>query len=77
MFGLLALFGDIGCTLGPCLSGFVSDAAEERDLVLQGEGLRVGLGSSVIFPLVLLVCLFAFLKRTSRGNFNRKNAENG
>lgn len=72
MFGLLALFGDIGCTLGPCLSGFVSDAAEERDLVLQGEGLRVGLGSSVIFPLVLLVCLFAFLKRTSSGNFNRK-----
>ena len=77
MFGLLALFGDIGCTLGPCLSGFVSDAAEEKNLVSQGAGLRAGLGSSVIFPLVLLVCLFAFLKRTSRGKLDRKTVKNG
>lgn len=74
MFGILALFGDVGCTLGPCLSGIVSDFTEKNSVVAAGDGLRVGLGSSVVFPLLLLVCLIVFLKRTSVGVKPRKRA---
>ena len=47
MFSLLALGGDLGCSLGPTLVGFVSG--------IQGENLKVGILVSVIFPLLLLI----------------------
>lgn len=43
MFGLLALAGDVGCTVGPTLSGAVS------------SDIRTGLLVSTVFPVVLLV----------------------
>ncbi len=66
MFGLLALFGDVGCALGPCLSGIVSDFTESTGLAEVGGGLKIGLGTSAVFPLLMLVCLFAFVKKTSK-----------
>lgn len=63
MFGILALFGDIGCAAGPCLSGLVSDFSEENGLIAEGDGLRAGIGSSAVFPLLLLVCLFVLIRR--------------
>ena len=74
MFGLLALFGDIGCAVGPCLSGFVSDLSEDFELLPQGEGLRAGIGASAIFPLLLTALLFVFLKRTSRISRTSRNS---
>lgn len=50
MFALLALGGDLGCSSGPTLTGFVSSIA--------GGNLRAGILSAVIFPALLLVGLF-------------------
>lgn len=49
MFALLALGGDIGCSGGPTLVGFVSEAL--------GDDLRRGILAGVIFPAALLICL--------------------
>lgn len=47
MFALLALGGDIGCSGGPTLVGFVSE--------LAGDNLKKGILAGVIFPVLLLV----------------------
>ena len=50
MFALLALGGDLGCSGGPTVVGFVSDIA--------GGNLKMGILASVLFPLILSICLF-------------------
>lgn len=47
MFALLALGGDLGCSTGPTLVGFVSS--------VFGNDLKNGILCSVIFPILLLV----------------------
>ncbi len=47
MFALLALGGDIGCSGGPTLVGFVSG--------LAGDNLKKGILAGVIFPVLLLL----------------------
>ena len=47
MFALLALFGDVGCSIGPTLVGFISGFAS--------NGLRTGLLVALLFPLLLLL----------------------
>lgn len=47
MFALLALAGDLGCSLGPTVVGFVSAAF--------GDVLKVGLAAAIGFPLLILV----------------------
>ena len=47
MFALLALGGDIGCSGGPTLVGFVSE--------LAGDNLKKGILAGVIFPMLLLL----------------------
>ena len=54
MFALLALAGDLGCSAGPSLLGFVSDAA-------QGN-LKAGLLAAIGFPILLLLGLLACKK---------------
>lgn len=54
MFALLALSGDLGCSTGPSLVGFVSDAA-------QGN-LKAGLLAAIGFPILLLLGLLACKK---------------
>ncbi len=56
MFALLALGGDLGCSVGPGLVGVVSD--------LAGGSLKAGLLSAVIFPLLLLAGLAALRAAT-------------
>lgn len=51
MYALLALSGDIGCSVGPTLVGFVSGAF--------GDNLKAGILAACIFPIVVLICLFA------------------
>ena len=57
LFAFLALSGDLGCSSGPTLVGFVAGAF--------GDDLQAGLLSAVIFPLIMII--FAkLLKRTAK-----------
>lgn len=47
MFALLALGGDLGCSAGPSLVGFVSSMAKDN--------LKVGILVATIFPIILLL----------------------
>lgn len=58
LFAFLALFGDLGCSVGPWLTGVVSDAVSVSN---SDMALRIGLAAGTIFPLTLFVTLF-FLK---------------
>lgn len=49
MFALLAFFGDVGCIIGPGLTGLVSDAA--------GSSLRAGFLASMVFPALMILSL--------------------
>lgn len=64
MFSLLALCGDIGCSLGPWLAGMVSDGAQSSAFLLgigarydqapEQLGLKVGLLCMLAFPTLLV-----------------------
>ena len=49
MFAFLALAGDLGCSSGPTLVGFVANTLNDN--------IKIGILSAVIFPIVLLLCL--------------------
>jgi len=67
MFALLAMCGDIGCSVGPWLTGIISDAVLKNgsllawgaSIGLEAEELclKAGLGVAIIFPLLMLVML--------------------
>lgn len=48
MFACFALAGDLGCTVGPSIVGFVSGS---------NDNIAKGLLSSVIFPAAMIICL--------------------
>lgn len=54
MFALLALGGDLGCSLGPTAVGFVSD--------LLGDDLKRGILIGALFPAVLLLGIYRLKK---------------
>ena len=72
MFGLLAIFGDLGASIGPWLTGLVSDLAQgSQRLIAIGSaynlnpdqlGLKTGLLTAIMFPILLLIGL-AFLRK--------------
>jgi fucose permease len=49
MFAILALGGDLGCSVGPQLTGIIAD----------GSSLNIGLLAAIIFPAVMLIGLIA------------------
>ena len=65
LFAILAVMGDLGCSVGPWLAGAVSDAAQgvpaltefaaQSGLTLEQLGLKSGLLLGVIFPVILLI----------------------
>lgn len=55
MFALLALGGDVGCSGGPTLAGFVSGCS--------GDDLRKGILAAVIFPILLVLGVFALQRK--------------
>ena len=75
MFSLLALGGDIGCSIGPWAAGMVSEIAQRSSSLMrwglqQGWdqmqlGLKSGLLVAVIFPLGLWFCM-RHIRKTSR-----------
>ncbi len=54
MFAMLAMFGDLGCSLGPWVAGIVSDAAEKSAIAMNP--LKCGLLVCCAFP-ILMICL--------------------
>lgn len=77
LFGTLAVCGDLGCALGPWVTGLVSDAAQKipglvslgTSLGLRAEqvGLKTGIFAATLFPLILLagVIMMRTPRRTS------------
>jgi fucose permease len=55
MFALLALAGDLGCSSGPTLVGFVSEAA--------GGNMKMGILAAAVLPLIMLACLGSRVSR--------------
>ena len=78
MFAILALGGDIGCSLGPWVTGIVSDIVIEVSSSVEGVGawglsveqigLRCGFLSAVIFPLVMLLGVITLLKTDKKND---------
>lgn len=60
MFALLALAGDMGCSLGPTVVGFVSGIAD--------IGFKIGILAAVVFPVILLICLAGLKKSAKKEN---------
>ena len=54
MFAFLAVAGDIGCTSGPTLIGFISDKL--------GDDLKKGLIFAIAFPVIIIIALFILNK---------------
>lgn len=72
LFGLYAICGDIGCSVGPWIAGVVSDAVNASEKLVSfglslgwneaSVGLRSGLLVSTVFPVMLVVCCIILLK---------------
>jgi len=53
MFALLALAGDVGCSSGPGIVGIVANYLGD---------LKVGLMVAILFPIILIICIFLLNK---------------
>lgn len=58
LFAMLALAGDLGCSGGPTLAGFISG--------LFGNNLRMGTLFAIIFPVLMLLSLFLSKKKNAQ-----------
>lgn len=73
MFGMLAFFGDVGCSLGPWFTGIVSDgmmnsgfsasAASSLSMTVEELSLKTGILAGTLFPAIMLVALLLLGKR--------------
>lgn len=67
LFSLLALGGDIGCSLGPWITGVVSDLyLTAVPAAAESSAIRCGLLAAVIFPLGMLL-LVAVMRKLHHG----------
>ena len=60
MFAFLALAGDVGCSVGPSLAGFVADAT--------GGRINMGILAAIIFPVFMLLSLILLTRREKNTN---------
>lgn len=60
MFAFLAVAGDIGCTSGPTLIGWLTDAA--------GGNLKKGLLFAVIFPVIMIASMLLMRKESKKSS---------
>lgn len=60
MFGILALAGDVGCTIGPTLSGVVS------------SDIKTGLLFSTVYPVIILVFTLMLIISSKKSDQNEK-----
>lgn len=76
MFGVMAIFGDVGCSAGPWLAGLVSDGfqklpetvslAEKSGFGIEQLGLKAGIFVGIIFPILMIWGLIALGKRKNQ-----------
>lgn len=76
MFSLLALGGDIGCAIGPWMTGIVSAVAQkserivaigaEKGLDAMQTGLKTGLLMAIVFPVLFIVGMVLFSRRETK-----------
>lgn len=72
MFAVLALAGDVGCSAGPGLVGFVSNSVEKATMTFSNSwfystniteiGLKTGLLFVIIFPVIMLFSIISLNK---------------
>lgn len=55
MFAFLALSGDIGCTAGPTITGFITNSL--------GGDLKKSLIFSIVFPIIIIISILSIQKR--------------
>lgn len=77
MFAYLALGGDLGCSLGPYITGIVSDRVSSSDFGASlsarvGTGidevsLKAGILAGIVFPIVMLIGCLALTKNKKKG----------
>lgn len=59
MFAILALFGDVGCSVGPQLTAFVSE--------IFGNNMKIGFIFALIFPIIIaLSCIFYMINQKKK-----------
>ena len=74
IFALLALAGDVGCSIGPGIVGLVSNnrnIADRFSFVLIDSdyiqaGLKTGILFAVIFPVIMFIVLIFFKNRKNK-----------
>ena len=81
MFGILAIFGDLGCSVGPWIAGLISDYSQKSaklvelgafyGLDAQQVGLKTGIFAATIFPLVMIIGLSLFKNKNKPAIINR------
>ena len=55
LYAFLALAGDVGCSGGPTVVGFVANAFSDQ--------LKAGLAAAIVFPTVMLLAAFLWRKQ--------------
>lgn len=63
LFALLALGGDIGCTVGPATVGFVSSISPFE--------LKGGLGAAIVFPVIFFIASIILFKADKSHDYQR------
>lgn len=64
LFGILALCGDTGCSLGPWLAGTVAAMFEQS---VPEKSINIGILSATVFPLLLIAVICILIKKEKRG----------
>ena len=62
MFAFLALAGDLGCSTGPAVVGFISE--------IFRDNLKYGMLSAVMFPILLITALLLLIKTSKKATEN-------
>ena len=78
LFGLYAICGDIGCSVGPWMAGIVSDLVNGSETLVSigmsigwsepSVGLRTGLLASTVFPFMLVICSIILIRGSKKQN---------
>ncbi len=63
MFGILALCGDAGCSLGPWIAGGVATLLENSGAVTPEAGLKMGILVTTVFPLLMVFGIILLKKK--------------
>ena len=68
LFALLALAGDVGCSLGPYMVGEISNFVL-KNLGSLEQGIKKGLLFTTFFPIIMLAIIFIIKSQIKKNNF--------